>query len=228
MVMIRYGAGIEEINGKVGGERYRHDWCGNHIEQQVWERKPPTERQKITQNAFSVASFYWDKIGLLENRYYLDLWRAYATEHPVQNKKGETIFLNAYNMFMSVNINRILSGGEATLSPLPELPPDLRIPGITPIQINPFLLRIILIFPQPMKQDWDHTPRIQDFDIYNGLHTYGTIDSIAWENAYTLHIDFWSIIWPTQKLKLFYFRSIRPLSTTEERWYHSFKVYHGF
>lgn len=116
MTMIRYSAGITDINGPVAGMIYRTDQCGPHV--QCWPRtirREPTPWQKSWRAAFGrLWHHYWKKILTIAQR---KLWWYWSADHPVTNKKGEELFITAFNWFVKINIRRVMEGKEPYLEP---------------------------------------------------------------------------------------------------------------
>lgn len=110
MVMLVYGNGITEINGRVGGEVYRRDRCGNHKQVSGEKRQKASEKQMAIRRAFLKCSNYW---GFVVNTPGAQLtWWMYSQAHPKTNKKGETYFLPARQCFIAFNMLRVLNGLE--------------------------------------------------------------------------------------------------------------------
>jgi len=224
MVMIRYDSSIAEINGKAGNDVYRHDWCGNHIQHQVYDDKPASKWQKIDHAAFLKCLQTWKLLALAINRYLVQHWRAYAREHPVSNKKGELIILSPFNMFMSVNMERVLSGFEPQLTPYPELEQPPGLPDVFTYISGVGIHRIVLVFPQPMETGARYTPAPDDFVIWLAKHRTTSYLSVYWNNQYQLYIE-WIEVYPIATwFSLKYRQGSEQISTQAGRWYRSFEV----
>lgn len=113
MVMVSLANGIEAINGQEGGNIWRYDVCGHHI--QAAPRHIKRFKPLIQRKAFTEAKNAWKK-----HRWTLteiNSWHAWSMMHPSKNKKGETVYYTLYGAFLSVNIKRILAGKEIIFLP---------------------------------------------------------------------------------------------------------------
>lgn len=106
MAMIKTVDEGSEINGRVGGDIYRFDQCGQHIQKEPRLLKSRTEKQKAWMRAWRIVMSYWKDVWELG---YHSKWWAYAHAHPVTNRKGETYTLSAVNWFLKINIYRIIN-----------------------------------------------------------------------------------------------------------------------
>jgi len=117
MAMVRFGPEIVEINGKMGGDIWRYDWCKQHCQSMGrYIDKEPTKPQKIRRKQFTKLLSYvrtWGK----ESK-FVQLWQAYCNSHPETNKKGEVYSLAWHQGFISYNLNRVISG-----KPVEQYPP---------------------------------------------------------------------------------------------------------
>lgn len=117
MAMIKLGAGITEINGTMGGTVYRRDQCGQHA--QTYPRlidHEPSPAQRARRNAFRQCMAY---IRSSATVVFVALWQQYANLHTTTNLKGETRTLTWHQMFLKINIVRLVAG-----VPLLEWPPE--------------------------------------------------------------------------------------------------------
>lgn len=115
--MLKLGSGITEIEGKSGGEIYRKDQCGQHI--QSTPRTVDSEgspAQKKRRRAWRKCLNYIRKNTTVE---FAGRWQIYANQHPKVNKKGERITLTWWQMFMRINVVRVYND----LEPL-QFPPN--------------------------------------------------------------------------------------------------------
>lgn len=102
--MVVYKAPLEQKSGKEGGNIYRSDNCGEHV--QAYPRlikKPPSQKQLIRRDCFLVALHRFSRILTYDQ---ITAWWDYSRRHPVKNKKGETIILAASAHYTKYNINR--------------------------------------------------------------------------------------------------------------------------
>lgn len=102
MVMIKLDGFIEDINGKVGGVKYRRDNCGYHMEEIKQFYKSPTNKQRAQRSRFRAATAFWKSIVLTASE--RSLWWGWCLMHPRVNEKGESFFLHPQLAFLSVNV----------------------------------------------------------------------------------------------------------------------------
>lgn len=108
MAMVVYNSKIYNRSGKSGGNIYRHDNCGHHI--QGWPRLvdyPLPALVKARRRCFSDLVHNYLKHFSQEQA---GAWQDYANYHPKTNKKGETIALTWWNAFIRFNINNCVKG----------------------------------------------------------------------------------------------------------------------
>ena len=104
MAMVSLANGIEDINGQVGGNIWRYDVCGFHI-----QRAPGPSvgyRESPQQKAFGQCKTAWSNHEWTQAEY--DLWWTWCEANPKPNKKGEIRYFHPFIAFLSVNIKRLL------------------------------------------------------------------------------------------------------------------------
>lgn len=115
MAMVKLSGMITEIEGKVGGNVWRSDVCGSHIQAlPTPRRKEPSPQQKDRQKAFRFLITITKRCFTVEIAAY---WQDHANRHPRTNKKGETYTLTWFQMFICHNINKVVAGEDPDLLP---------------------------------------------------------------------------------------------------------------
>jgi hypothetical protein len=225
MVMLRLDhTFVSDINGRFGGGHFKYDKCGAHFQQNPRRGQKISLWQKIDRDAYDKSMNLWRHMDSDDARLQIRNWARWAKAHPIKNKKGELKIMSAYNAFMSVNMDRILSGKEPLMSPYPEEPPKLCPPTMYVVISSPGTKRIILVFPQEMVTDPDYTPDISDFIINEPKwRVYGT-GTVHWLNRYTLYIDLFDVLSVKDWTTCWYRQGGNKLSTRDREWYHSFVV----
>lgn len=105
-----------EIQGKVGGDVFRSDQCGPHIQASPRDiEHEPTQKQRLRRLAFRACIDY---IRTHATLIWVSEWQIYANEHPKKTCKGKIYALAWWQQFVSYNINRIIAG-----EPIIDLPP---------------------------------------------------------------------------------------------------------
>jgi len=160
---------IVDINGKLGGVNYRKDKCGLHMQQNPPKRKRKSKYEDAQRKSFREVVNYWgqrrQKISVEDEK----SWSTYANKHYIQNKKGETKKMSAYQAFVSVNLPRRIENLPIISNP-DQIGIDtdgqrLTAPYATSNWPNPTTLEVTLHFPQQMNADLYYTPPLEDFDI---------------------------------------------------------------
>lgn len=105
--MIKVGANIAEIEGRVGGDIYRKDVCGQHIQKTPRLVKKNSPAQTVQRRAFLKAMSFCHRKNLTFEEW--DSWWLYTVMHPITNKKGKRIILEPCQKCMSINIYRALN-----------------------------------------------------------------------------------------------------------------------
>ncbi len=132
MAMVKLDSMIEEINGRSGGDVWRRDQCGQHVQKQPRKQSnQPTPTQKKRRRA-------WQSLMTIVRRCFSPevaaYWQDYANQHTRKNKKGETITLTWWNMFISFNINKVVAGEDPDL-----IPPGYELTAAVPTWCEQFL-----------------------------------------------------------------------------------------
>ena len=115
MALVTTDNSIIEIEGREGGNIWRHDDSGQHV--YAWTpgvTRQPSELQLKRRLAFTECVNFWHKHVTAELR---EQWQLYADHHPTTNSKGEPITLTAYQMFLHINIYRAYNDVELLASP---------------------------------------------------------------------------------------------------------------
>lgn len=102
MVMLKLGPDIIDIEGKVKGEYYRRDVCGQHLQayQSKKRYKPSSQQKAFTKAANAWSAHEWSS-------WELNAWIVWDIRHPKKNKKGKVGLWGAFLCFMSTAIKQI-------------------------------------------------------------------------------------------------------------------------
>ncbi len=124
MATIRFGAGIVDARGSIGGTVFSRNRGGAYIRARTAPINPNTPRQGLVRADLSNVVALWSDSLSQANR---DQWGVYAAAIPRVNRLGETIFWTGFNTFVGNNTMRlqndlpVVSIGPATLSlPVPD------------------------------------------------------------------------------------------------------------
>lgn len=105
MSLVKLGDGVVDINGKIGGDIFRNDLCGKHV--QATPRRitqEPRPNQKKQRRAFRrCINYVRQNMTAIRSA----LWQQHANLHPITNKKGEKQILSWWQMFLKYNLVRL-------------------------------------------------------------------------------------------------------------------------
>lgn len=132
MVMVKLAGDIVEIEGKVGGDVWRSDVCGSHIQKEPRRiGRHPSVYQEKRRRAFRFLVNISRRCLTIELVAY---WQDYANKHPRINSKGKVIKLTWFQKFISHNINKVVNEEDIDL-----LPPDYVLIGTVPESCEQYL-----------------------------------------------------------------------------------------
>ncbi|GAH55646.1 unnamed protein product [marine sediment metagenome] len=115
MAMIKTDGRIVDIEGKMGGNIYRHDQCLNHI-----QAHPRIIHSEERANSPQAKGFRQSKNAWISHKWTqeeLNQWWVWCYNHPKKNKKSETVYFHPFLAFLSVNIKRVKKGLCITITP---------------------------------------------------------------------------------------------------------------
>lgn len=113
MALIKQGALISEISGKLGGAVFFRNRGGSCVRTFTVPANPQTEYQIAVRNALTSASVAWKNLTDAQRA----AWAAWAQENPVRNRVGEAIRLQGNAAFVELNARMVLLGNATTTAP---------------------------------------------------------------------------------------------------------------
>lgn len=127
MALVRYGSGITQISGAVGGDVHARNRFGNYIRPRTKPVNPHSARQEAARAVISFLAEYWHSDLTAVQR---NLWGVYAAAVAMKNRLGETIHLTGFNHFIRTNASELaiaesVLDAAPTILSLPEKDPDL-------------------------------------------------------------------------------------------------------
>lgn len=125
MALVKYGGGILEIRGSIGGQVHSKNRYGNYIRQRTIPVNPNSTRQQAVRADLAFLVEQWSAILTVAQR---DAWAVYAAAITMTNKLGESIKLTGFNHFVRSNVS-ILNNA---LTYVPDGPVILSLPGSDP------------------------------------------------------------------------------------------------
>ena len=125
MGLIRYGGGIIQISGAIGGTVFARNRSGNYARARTTPTNPNTQRQDVVRSAVAELSDRWAQVLTAVQR---TAWGLYADSVNMKNRLGEVIHLSGYNHFMRSNVPLIQGG----LAPVDAGPVVFELPAQDP------------------------------------------------------------------------------------------------
>lgn len=131
MALVKFGAGIVQMLGSIGGTTFARNASGNYARAKTKPVDPHTDAQDIVRSAISVLTEYWRETLTAAQR---TAWATYAAAVAMQNRLGETIHLSGFNHFIRSNVNRevlnltVIAAGPTELA-LPSMDPTFACTG---------------------------------------------------------------------------------------------------
>ena len=122
MALIKFGGGILEMRGSIGGNVFSRNRYGSYVRQRTTPVNPNSARQQAVRNYLTSLVEHW-RATLTQNQ--RDAWAVYADAISVANSLGEQIKLSGYNHYIRSN-SAILNVGGTRVD---EAPVDLTLPG---------------------------------------------------------------------------------------------------
>jgi len=117
MASIKFGGGITDIRGKMGGNVYSKNRFGAYMRKNTVPVNPRTALQNAVRAAFSQLSVRWSQTLTALQR---TGWNSYGANVAVKNRLGEDVFLTGVNHYQRSNV--ILAQiGEAYIDAAPAI-----------------------------------------------------------------------------------------------------------
>lgn len=100
MALIKYGIGIAQISGSIGGVTFARNTYGAYIRNRTTPTNPRTARQTEVRASIAFLAAYWAQTLSDAQR---TAWNLYAASVVMTNRLGEPTYLSGYNMFLRSN-----------------------------------------------------------------------------------------------------------------------------
>jgi len=127
MALVKYGGGVTQASGSIGGTVHARNRFGNYIRARTKPVNPCTVRQDMIRTIMSMLVIRWSTTVTVAQR---AAWHTYAAAIAMKNRLGETVYLTGFNHYVRSNVVRydrlstVKDDGPAELS-LPEKDPDM-------------------------------------------------------------------------------------------------------
>lgn len=150
MALIKFGPGILDARGSIGGVTFSKNSTSHYIRARVKPVNPNTERQDDVRSAMAFCTDRWSQTVTNAQRL---AWNDYAAGVAMKNKLGEAVYLSGFNHYLRGNVLRktfgwpLVDAGPVILE-LPAQDPALAITASEATQ------QIEVTFDDTM--DWDN------------------------------------------------------------------------
>lgn len=122
MASIKYGGGVIDIRGSIGGQVHSRNRYGSYIRAKTVPVNPRSSAQSAIRQIMQSVVARWSQSLSQANR---DAWEVYAAAISVVNRLGESIKLTGFNHYVRTNTARMNIG----LSVIDDAPVDLSLPA---------------------------------------------------------------------------------------------------
>jgi len=129
MALIKYGGGVTQASGSIGGNTFARNRFGNYTRSRTKPVNPNSTAQGLSRSSLAYLAQYWNATLSVEER---GSWETYAGSVPGLNRLGESVYLTGFNEFLRSNIIRlqnelaVIEAGPTVLT-LPETDPTFAI-----------------------------------------------------------------------------------------------------
>lgn len=100
MALVKYGGGIAQMSGKLGGNVYARNSGGNYVRTFTSPINPNTDRQVLVRAVLAFLTTRWSDTLTEVQR---TAWNLYAASVTVLNRLGESIHISGFNHYIRSN-----------------------------------------------------------------------------------------------------------------------------
>ena len=100
MALVKFGLGVTQMSGSVGGSTFARNRSGNYVRSRTKPVNPNTARQVAVRAALAFLTDRWAQTLTANQRI---AWNLYASNVVMQNKLGESINLSGFNHYIRSN-----------------------------------------------------------------------------------------------------------------------------
>ncbi len=129
MAKVLYGGGVANMSGSEAGTVHSHNKGGTYTRQRTVPTNPQTARQMAQRDKLSNSAKEWvNDLDQLQR----DAWNVFASENPVIDTLGQSIFLSGFQMYVKLNNRIAVAGG----LPINEPPLDQIVTQLTQADLS--------------------------------------------------------------------------------------------
>lgn len=107
MALVKYGGGVMDIRGSIGGQVHSKNRYGQYIRAKVVPVNPRSSAQSAVRNIMAAVSAAWSASVSAAQR---TAWETYAAAITMTNALGESITLTGFNHYIRSNVARLNIG----------------------------------------------------------------------------------------------------------------------
>lgn len=107
MALVKYGAGIIQASGSIGGTTYARNRFGNYMRARTMPVNPNSPSQDDIRSSMSSLGLAWQETLDSDQR---TAWNTFAGSVSEMNKLGESVYITGFNQFLKANILRLMTG----------------------------------------------------------------------------------------------------------------------
>lgn len=122
MALLKYGGGIVQASGSIGGTTYARNRFGNYGRPRTKPVNPKSARQSLARASMQYLAEQWREPPMDDPK--REAWETYAKGVAWNNRLGEAVKLTGFNHFLRSNAALIRAGGSLITAG----PPDIGLP----------------------------------------------------------------------------------------------------
>lgn len=103
MALVKFGGGITQMSGSVGGTTFARNRYGNYARAKTKPVNPNTAAQAAIRGALSELTVLWSQTLSAAQR---TAWNLYGASVAMKNRLGETTYLTGFNHYIRSNVMR--------------------------------------------------------------------------------------------------------------------------
>ena len=100
MALVKYGGGIVQMSGSIGGNTFARNRYGNYVRSRTKPINPNSAGQQVVRSAVSFLADRWSQTLTSAQR---AAWDLYGASVAMTNKLGESVYLSGFNHYIRSN-----------------------------------------------------------------------------------------------------------------------------
>ena len=108
MALIKFGGGVTQATGSIGGTTFARNRFGNYNRSRTKPVNPNTALQSAARARLAYFAEYWSSQLSADER---GAWATYAAAVASLNRLGESVYLTGFNHFLRSNTTRLQGDG---------------------------------------------------------------------------------------------------------------------